>query len=109
MQIDKFSIDERLRGFGYCPCCGDFYDFDDFPKQGEFTHETALIQRYGTMPCKGCSDDHVTCARTGIAVKYKDAYRDQYGEYYVDEDAMAQAECEVREDKRHERIEGAVR
>lgn len=68
-----------------CKCCGDSLHQSEFPHVGEFTHEDALIKRYGDMPCRTCSDWHVTCYATGAAIHIDDAYVADDGEYFASE------------------------
>nr|WP_309504339.1 hypothetical protein [uncultured Roseovarius sp.] len=55
-----------------CACCGDTLHLSDFPAPGDFTHETALLDRYGTMPCSECANDHDTCIHCGAVQPSED-------------------------------------
>jgi len=55
-----------------CPCCGDALDPDEQGDPEFFSHSLELVERYGSMPCMACADEHETCAQCGKAVKDSD-------------------------------------
>ena len=50
-----------------CPCCGDTLDREDRAQPGQFTTETAMLNRWGGLPCFACADEVVECAECGRA------------------------------------------
>jgi len=70
-----------------CPCCGDAtLSPEDQAEKDLFIHGAELIERYGSMPCFGCADEHELCAQCGKATKPGDYdFRrndDGYGEAF---------------------------
>lgn len=52
----------------FCPACCDTYHPDDFAPASDYPATApALIERYGSLPCGACTDDHTLCADCGEA------------------------------------------
>ena len=65
--LEAGQVSRRMPMLQTCPCCAAGLHADDFPAPGNFTTETALIARYGSIPCNGCADDHSECETCGKA------------------------------------------
>ena len=61
------TLHRARRGFGkrLCLCCSDWLDPDDFDPPEHWDHGPLLVQRYGSMTCNACANDHQVCIHCG--------------------------------------------
>lgn len=89
------------RDLFYCPCCKDRFDADDMDLGRTFKTSEAMRARYGSVCCKGCTDNHYFTV-DGVLVSQDDEVFCGSEGYYSTADALEDARAEARAQSSHE-------
>lgn len=76
----------------FCPCCKSTgLHSDDMDLASNYHHSKEMRDHFGAVCCDYCADNHVL-TEDGVIMGRNDALRDEWGGYWHDPDAMANAD-----------------